>query len=63
MVFVELGAHIGDYMLLAAQFTAVVLVAGRAWGLEGAAASLVLGAFFEVFVLGWHLPWRARAES
>jgi O-antigen/teichoic acid export membrane protein len=46
---------------------AVMLVAGfaavRAWGLEGAAASLVFGAFFEAFVLGWQLWRRARAES
>jgi O-antigen/teichoic acid export membrane protein len=46
---------------------AVMLVVGfaaiRAWALEGAAASLVFGAFFEALVLAWQLRKRSWAES
>jgi O-antigen/teichoic acid export membrane protein len=41
----------------AAVMLAVGFAAVRAWGLEGAAASLVFGAFFEAFVLGGQL-WK-----
>jgi O-antigen/teichoic acid export membrane protein len=50
--------------LAAAAVTLFVgFAAVRARALEGAAASLVLGAFVEAFVLAWQLRKRARAES
>jgi O-antigen/teichoic acid export membrane protein len=47
----------------AAVMLAVGFAAVRAWGLEGAAASLVFGAFFEALVLGGQLWKWSRAAA
>jgi O-antigen/teichoic acid export membrane protein len=47
----------------AAVMVVVGFAAVQVWSLEGAAASLVFGAFFEAFVLAWQLRKRSHAES